>query len=125
MARKKIAQPRKIKIGENKYDVKTRKYKSWSKKKTGRFGQITTGGKTKLIELRKDQTGDRMFSNPEIAKLDTVIHEILHGIVAEYDVGVDGRKEERWVSLIANGLTDVLNKNPKLVEWLSQQAQKD
>lgn len=123
MSRKKVVQPRKVQIGENKYEIKTRKYKAWSKKKGKTFGQITYS--KNLIEVNKDQTGDRTFTNPELAKMDTVIHEILHGIVAEYEVGVDGRKEERWVTLLANGLTDVLKKNPNLIEWIKQQALKD
>lgn len=103
--------PKKIKINESEYKVISRS-KEWGKKQ---FGQITYD--KKLIEIAEGQ-------NPE-EYLDTVIHEVMHGIIEEYDVEMDRRKEEKFVTQISNYLTDVLKKNPKLVEWLSHQSQKE
>jgi len=114
--------PKKVKIGENEYIVKTRKYKSWSKKKTRTFGQIAYSKNT--IEIGKDQKKG-IWNSQSVEEVDTVIHEILHGVVDEYEIGVDGRKEEKWVTLMANGLTDVLLKNPNLISWLKERVDKE
>lgn len=48
---------------------------------------------------------------------DTLIHEILHGIYRTYSVS-DDDGEERVVSVMATGLTQVFRDNPRLVKWL-------
>lgn len=114
--------PHKVKIGDNEYKVVSRKYKSWSKKKTRTFGQI--GYNKNVIEINKDQKNG-IWNGQSVEEVDTVIHEILHGVVSEYEINVDGRKEEKWVTLMANGLTDVLLKNPNLVAWLKERIDKE
>jgi len=104
--------PKKIKINETDYKVISRA-KSWGASKEA-LGQITYH--KQLIEITKGQNASDY--------LDTVIHEVMHGIIEEYEVSMDRRREEKFVTQISNNLTDVLKKNPKLLEWIIEQAQK-
>lgn len=104
--------PKKIKINETDYKVISRS-KRWGKAQKA-YGQITYD--KKLIEITEGQTPQEY--------LDTVIHEVMHGIIEEYEVAMDKRKEEKFVTKISNHLTDVLKKNPKLLDWIVSQAQK-
>lgn len=104
--------PKKIKINETDYKVVCRS-KRWGRDKKA-YGQITYD--KKLIEITEGQTPQEY--------LDTVIHEVMHGIIEEYEVKMDRRKEEKFVTNISNHLTDVLKKNPKLLDWIVSQAQK-
>jgi hypothetical protein len=56
-------------------------------------------------------------------EVDTVLHEILHGIFAVFRLkGKEG--EEHLVSTIATGLTMVLRDNPKLRQWLDHSLER-
>ena len=52
--------------------------------------------------------------------VDTIIHEILHGIYSAFYMGDpnDPEEEERVVSLMATGLTTIMKDNPKLFKSL-------
>lgn len=50
--------------------------------------------------------------------LDTVIHELLHAVFWAYNIH-DDDKEERTVSTVSVGLTQVFRDNPELVKWVS------
>lgn len=50
--------------------------------------------------------------------LDTTFHELLHAIYWAYGIE-EGDNEERTVSTIATGLTQVLRDNPKLVKFIT------
>lgn len=50
---------------------------------------------------------------------DTLLHEILHGVYAAYNIkGKD--KEERTVRTITHGLAQVWRDNPVLIEFLNE-----
>ena len=50
----------------------------------------------------------------------TVLHEILHGIIYQYGLGEDLKevKEEKIVNTLANGLITVFVDNPELLDYL-------
>lgn len=48
---------------------------------------------------------------------DTLIHEILHGIYRTYSIS-DEDGEERVVSVMETGLTQLIRDNHKLIKWL-------
>ena len=104
--------PKKITINETDYKVVTRS-KKWGIDKEA-YGQITYS--RKMIEIADGQTPQEY--------LDTVIHEVVHGIIEEYGVEMDRRKEEKFVTQFSNSLTDVLKKNPNFVAWLNEQSKK-
>jgi len=109
---KKIIRPKKIKINESEYKIVSRS-KSWERKHKA-LGQIHYD--KHLIELFKNQPSDEL--------IDSTIHEIMHGIIKEHEVKLDGRKEEALVTGLANGLTQVFRDNPNLLIWFYNKIQK-
>ena len=51
--------------------------------------------------------------------VNTMIHEILHGIVYQYGLEVNS-EEEKIVNTFANGLTTVLVDNPWLIDYIKK-----
>lgn len=56
-----------------------------------------------------------------IEEVDTVLHEVMHGIAAQSNLGLDLETEERSVTVLATGLTGVLQDNPKFAHWITEQ----
>lgn len=64
-------------------------------------------------------------SLPQDELVNTILHEILHGVVYVFDVKFEsGRAEEAAVRKIANGLVTLLKDNPALLEWLKKSLKK-
>ena len=59
------------------------------------------------------------LSKDDAERKNTLLHEVLHGICYVYNIGLEHEEEERIVTTIANGLIQVLQDNPKLLEELS------
>ena len=58
---------------------------------------------------------------PSVHGVNTLLHEILHGIVYQYGlVEILGDREEQTVNTISNGLTTVLVDNPWLVDYMKK-----
>jgi len=58
--------------------------------------------------------------------VNTIIHELLHGVVYMFDINFRSlRDEERVVRKMANGLHTVLKDNPQFLEWIMQNANRD
>lgn len=122
---KKIVRPRKVKIKDTDYKLasqddlhcfikrKVRNQKASIKKRQKLYGQIDYN--KQLIQLEALQPTKEM--------VDTIIHEIFHGIIKEYEIPLDGRKEERFVRDLATGITDVLQNNPKLTAWIKKRLE--
>lgn len=55
---------------------------------------------------------------PELEKVNTLLHEVLHVIFDVYNL--DKTNEEHLVSCISNGLTESFYRNPALVKLLSK-----
>ena len=53
-----------------------------------------------------------------IAGVNTLLHEILHGIIYQY--GLDSNEEEKIVTTLSNGLTTVFVDNPWLVDYIKK-----
>lgn len=67
------------------------------------------GGKG-VIKIRDDQEGLHL--------IDTVLHEVLHGILFHQGREPGCKKEEPYVRAIATGLTGFLSDNPDFLKWL-------
>lgn len=111
MTNKRVKLPKKVKIGSREYKV-IKRSKRWGKKHKA-YGQIQYD--KRIIELSNDQ------NSKELA--DTLLHELIHSIIHEYKIKLDGRKEESLVTKISNGFTDVFSKNPNLLPWLVRQLE--
>lgn len=106
---KKIQRPRKVKVKEGEYKIAYRS-KAWGKKKKI-YGQIQYD--RKLIEIE-----DHGKDNKEL--VDTCWHELCHLLIHEFNLPVDGRKEEALVTQFTNALIEVLAANPKFLEWTAK-----
>lgn len=63
------------------------------------------------ISLHPDQSAVRLRS--------TLVHELLHALCDLTGVD-DDKAEERIVTVLAPALLEVLRKNPRLVDWLTE-----
>ena len=52
--------------------------------------------------------------------LNTTIHEILHAIFHCYGSDADDEEEEKNVTFLANGITEVILRNPELLKKLGK-----
>ena len=52
--------------------------------------------------------------------VDSVIHEVLHGLFHMFDIGVEDGLEEHIVSALATGLTTIMRDNPSLMPALQE-----
>lgn len=58
--------------------------------------------------------------------VNTILHEILHGVVYMFDINFrSARDEERVVRKMANGLHTILKDNPHFLEWIMQNANRE
>lgn len=64
------------------------------------------------IEVRQGQ-GPREEAN-------TLVHEVLHAICYAYGLRLSFDEEERIVNAMANGLCDLLARNPDLIAYLTE-----
>lgn len=57
-------------------------------------------------------------------KINTIVHEILHAVFHAYAIEASDEVEERHVLTLANGITEVVLRNPQLLKELSKLAKK-
>ena len=53
-----------------------------------------------------------------VSHANTLIHEIMHAIIYQWNMELEEKVEELVVNGLANGLTTVLVDNPKLIDYL-------
>ena len=56
---------------------------------------------------------------PSVAGVNTLLHEVLHGVVYQWALDL-GDKEEHTVNTLSNGLTTVFVDNPWLVDYIKK-----
>ena len=99
--------PNKIDIGFRTFDVVLRK-------NIGLMGSINNTGR--LMQLDSEQRDGDM--------LDTVMHECLHAMISDSELA-DTQDEEKLVTVLANKLTELWLRNPKLLDWLHETVHKE
>ena len=100
--------PEKIKIGYRNY--KLEEWKQTVASANEAQGQFFA--KEGVIGYTAEETG--------VSHANTLIHEILHAIVYQWNMELDEKTEEHIVNGITNGLTTVLVDNPKLIDYLKE-----
>ena len=100
--------PEKIKIGYR--DYKLEEWKQTVASANEAQGQFFS--KEGVIGYTADEKG--------VSHANTLIHEILHAIVYQWNMELDENAEEHIVNGITNGLTTVLVDNPKLIDYLKE-----
>lgn len=99
--------PSKIDIGFRTFDVVSQKY-------LNSMGAVTNT--RRLIQLDSEQRDEDM--------LDTVLHECLHVMVHDSQL-VDDQEEEKLVTVLANKFTELMLRNPELMDWFQSVVQKE
>ena len=100
--------PEKIKVGYRSY--KLEEWKQTVASANEAQGQFFA--KEGVIGYTADEKG--------VSHANTLIHEILHAIVYQWNMELDEKTEEHVVNGITNGLTTVLVDNPKLIDYLKE-----
>ena len=100
--------PEKIKVGYRNY--KLEEWKQTVASANEAQGQFFS--KEGVIGYTADEKG--------VSHANTLIHEILHAIVYQWNMELDEKTEDHIVNGITNGLTTVLVDNPKLIDYLKE-----
>ena len=99
--------PKKIRVSVNKYDVELKKEVYLKKNQTTEcYGVCNSTEKT--IELSTS------YPNHNVSCV--LLHELLHALYYEYDLE-NRTPEEKVVSILSTGLTNLFVDNPKLLEY--------
>ena len=98
--------PSKIKIGYR--DYKLEEWKQTVASASEAQGQFFA--KEGIIGYTADEKG--------VSHANTLIHEIMHAIIYQWNMELEEKVEELVVNGLANGLTTVLVDNPKLLDYL-------
>ena len=98
--------PDKIKIGYRNY--KLEEWKQTVATANEAHGQFFS--KEGIIGYTTDEKG--------VSHANTLLHEILHAIVYQWNIELEEKEEEKLVNSLTNGLTTVFVDNPKLMDYL-------
>lgn len=98
--------PESIKIGYRNYKLEAWKQTvATANEASGQFF-ITAG----VLGYNQEEKG--------VSHANTILHEIMHGIIYQWNMELDDKVEETVVSGLANGLTTVFVDNPQLLDYL-------
>lgn len=98
--------PRKVKIGC--YDISVVDWHPHAAAALGRYGEFSS---LELL-IRID-----LSVNPVVIA-NTLLHELMHAIYWVYEIR-DGDDQERTVTTMATGMTQVFKDNPNIVNFIS------
>lgn len=107
---KKVRRPRTIRIGKVDYKLVS-KSKTWRDENKA-FGMCHY--EKPLIEFDRTQSPEEL--------IDTILHEVSHAIICEYNIKINRKAEEVLVTRLANGLSDLCINNPEFVAWLQRKT---
>ena len=96
--------PEKIKVGYR--DYKLEEWKQTVATANEAHGQFFS--KEGIIGYAADEKG--------VSHANTLLHEILHAIVYQWNIELEDKEEEKLV----NGLTTVIVDNPKLIDYFKE-----
>ena len=103
-----MERPEKIKIGYREYTLE--EWKQTVASANEAQGQFFA--KEGVIGYTAEETG--------VSHANTLIHEMLHAIVYQWNMDLDEKVEELVVNGLANGLTTIFVDNPKLMDFLKE-----
>ena len=98
--------PESIKIGYRNYKLEAWKQTvATANEASGQFF-ITAG----VLGYNQEEKG--------VSHANTILHEIMHGIIYQWNMELEERAEESIVNSLTNGLTTVFVDNPQLLDYL-------
>ena len=77
----------------------------------GEYGELVANKGLILVMPGMDST----------STVDTVLHELLHAILHNTTTTLTTKQEETVVTQLANGLVELIGRNPELMEWIDSQ----
>ena len=106
MIGKKITIPESIKIGYRDY-----KLEEWKQ-------TVATANEAQGQFFQKEGIIGYVTTEEGVSHANTIIHEILHAIIYQWNIELGEKEEEHLVSALSNGLTTDLVDNPELINYL-------
>ena len=98
--------PDKIKVGYKEY-----KLEEWKQ-------TVASANEAQGQFFSKEGVIGYVTTEKGVSHANTILHEVMHGIIYQWNMELDDKVEETVVSGLANGLTTVFVDNPKLLDYL-------
>jgi len=102
----KIQVPTSIKIGYRNY-----KLEEWKQ-------TVATANEAQGQFFQKEGIIGYVTTEEGVSHANTVLHEVLHAIIYQWNMDLEEKVEEQVVNGLANGLTTVFVDNPELMDYL-------
>jgi hypothetical protein len=102
----KIQVPTSIKIGYRDY-----KLEEWKQ-------TVATANEAQGQFFQKEGIIGYVVTEEGVSHANTVLHEVLHAIIYQWNMDLEEKVEEQVVNGLANGLTTVFVDNPELMDYL-------
>ena len=100
--------PDKIKIGYREY-----KLEEWKQ-------TVASANEAQGQFFSKEGVIGYVTTEKGVSHANTILHEIMHAIIYQWNIELDEKVEELVVNGLSNGLTTVLVDNPKLMDYLKE-----
>ena len=100
--------PDKIKVGYKEY-----KLEEWKQ-------TVASANEAQGQFFSKEGVIGYVTTEKGVSHANTILHEILHAIIYQWNIGLEEKEEEKLVNGITNGLTTVFVDNPKLMDYLKE-----
>ena len=100
--------PDKIKVGYREY-----KLEEWKQ-------TVASANEAQGQFFSKEGVIGYVTTEKGVSHANTILHEIMHAIIYQWNIELDEKVEELVVNGLSNGLTTVLVDNPKLMDYLKE-----
>jgi len=102
----KIQVPKSIKVGYRDY-----KLEEWKQ-------TVATANEAQGQFFQKEGIIGYVASEKGVCHANTLLHELMHAIIYQWNIELDEKKEENLVNTLSNGLTTIFVDNPDLMDYL-------
>ena len=100
--------PDKIKVGYKEY-----KLEEWKQ-------TVASANEAQGQFFSKEGVIGYVTTEKGVSHANTILHEIMHAIIYQWNIELGEKEEEHLVSALSNGLTTVLVDNPNLMDYLKE-----
>ena len=100
--------PDKIKVGYKEY-----KLEEWKQ-------TVASANEAQGQFFSKEGVIGYVTTEQGVSHANTIMHEIMHAIIYQWNIELGDKEEEHLVSALSNGLTTVFVDNPKLMDYLKE-----
>ena len=100
--------PDKIKVGYKEY-----KLEEWKQ-------TVASANEAQGQFFSKEGVIGYVTTEKGVSHTNTILHEIMHAILYQWNMELEEKEEEKLVNGITNGLTTVFVDNPKLIDYLKE-----